>query len=800
MKLPRFPGLSPDIRPVLLAAACTVCTAAEQSGNSISDRLVRVEVDPGRGTYGVTSLADGRVWVADASFALESWSSADARYRKEIRVGGADGRQVLTVRCVANGMPSLRLDLSLDPQEPGVLGLRAGLTNATGAAVRVRGFQPMTRGRLNGGKPLPDARILTSESGINVPRVITGSAGGSANNLLLAWGAPETRLTMVLGALTTAEFTKRVNLTNSADPGAPQATEVFLEASDPVGRLVDPGETWWPEDSFVMLMDPTDPFSAAERYAAILARAVGTPPNLYPFPTVCAWYAGVWKTKGAQDHPAQSTYQLNTTAGLAKEAELAAATGITRYAPVGLRLVPDNYTPANPQGWWDDEHWRLHGLYTEPCETSEKFGKALHRHGALAFTYVQPICKWSRAVLSEEFRTKHADWLRGGTNGMLDYSKPEVRDHVRQRFAALRGHIDGLMVDYCDDLWTIEASQGGFADPKMTSTAFYRAFFRALRDGIGPQARLHERALETPNNDLCLGIMDSQRTAGDTDQISPDLVAIGARRWYKNRVVNNYDLDSKDLTASWKVKGWSGSDQDGRRMMLTMCYVTSGRLLLANSFRDLDAATLRDLSRVMPFPVERKTARPVDLFVTPGCPRVYDFEVEPGWHQVTLYNTAMPTREERIVVPMSGDRMSTGSPGLDPQAVYHVYDFWNDRYLGQVPGDGMLEQTLRPGEARMLAMHAVRKDPQVIATDRHLMQGYVDFAKRPEWNPATNSLSGVSHVIGGDPLRVIIAPNGRNPTPQVSGGTLSRAADGRLLVLTLESDANAEVPWSVGFE
>ena len=99
----------------------------------------------------------------------------------------------------------------------------------------------------------------------------------------------------------------------------------------------------------------------------------------------------------------------------------------------------------------------------------------------------------------------------------------------------------------------------------------------------------------------------------------------------------------------------------------------------------------------------------------------------------------------------------------------------------------------------MLALHAVQPNPQVIATDRHVMQGWIDFAKRPAWDAASATLSGVSKVIGGDPLRVIIAPNGNDQAPQATGGKLARAADGKLWVLTLEAKTNAEIPWSVRF-
>lgn len=562
-----------------------------------------------------------------------------------------------------------------------------------------------------------------------------------------------------------------------------------LEANDPLGRLVEPGETYLPEDGFYLDAGTADPFAALEKYGRALREATGASPHPYDFPTVCAWYAGVWKTQGAQNFPDKSTYKINTTAGLVEEAQKMQASGFLKYSRAAGRLVPDNYTEQNPQGWWDDEHWRLHGLYTAPCETSAKYGAGMHGQGVLAFTYVQPT-SWSKSPISLDFRQQHTAWLCGqDVDRTLDYSIPAVQEYVRTRFLALRGHVDGLMVDYCDDLWRNEASRGGFADPHRTATAFYRQFLRCVKGGLGPDSWLHERAVYNPNNDLALGIVDSQRTSNDTDKITPDMVSRSGLRWYKNRVVLAYDMDSKELTSAWQVDGWNGSEQDGRRMLLTMAYVAASRLLLANSFRDLTPEALHDLQRTFPYPTEPRSARPVDAFVHDGWPRVYDFAVTPDWHQVTLFNNTLPTREETLTVPLAGDPVD-GALGLDPAAEYYVYDFWNDRLAGRLRGDGALCETLRPGEARMLCVRKVLDVPQVLSTDRHVMQGALDL-EDVRWDG--RRLCGKAKVVGGEPFRITIARNGHRPVD------LAPSADGNLMVLVLERPANETVAWSVDF-
>jgi hypothetical protein len=569
-------------------------------------------------------------------------------------------------------------------------------------------------------------------------------------------------------------------------------TVAFLEASDPVGRLVDPGETWMPADSFYLDFSIADPFAALEKYGLQLRAATGANQrHAYTFPTICAWYAGVWHTRGAQDHPDKSTYKINTTAGLVDEAKVIEKAGFLRYSPVAGRLVPDNYTANNPQGWWDNEHWQQHGLYTAPYETSQKFGQGMHDNGCLAFTYIQSH------NLSQDFRKLHPDWLHGN---VLDYSKPEIQKYLADRFAGLRGNLDGFMVDYCDEFWNSEISRGKFADPKMTATAFYRRFFLTLRAGIGPDARIHERNVSSPNNDLTLGIVDSQRTEWDTDRVSPALLSRSALRWYKNRVVIAYDMDSKELNSSWKIGGWKGSDEDGRRMLLTMAYVAASRLLTANSFRDLSPETIHDLSRTFPYPTEPKSARPIDAFVRPGtCPQIYDYAVTPDWHQVTFFNTALPSQEQVIGVSLAGDQVD-GALGLDPAKEYYAYDFWNNRLVGKLKGTDKLVQTLRPGEARMLAFHAVEPNPQFISTNRHIMQGLLDLPQKPTWDAGKKTLSGSATVAANETFKITIATNGAKAIAASPGCKLEPTMDPNLVVLAIDSPKTATIAWQVKFE
>lgn len=573
------------------------------------------------------------------------------------------------------------------------------------------------------------------------------------------------------------------------------AVPIAIEATDPVGRLVGPGETYLPDDRFLVDFTTADPFEALERYGQALRRAGGIRPNPYDFPTVCAWYVGIFGVPGVGPLPAQSRYGIAATPGLVEEMRHIAASGFLRYARAAVRLVPDTYAADNEQGWWDDEHWARFGHYLPPYDTSERYAQAVRSLGGLPFTYFQV------AHESRDFRRSHPGLLLGKDPARsLDYSNPATQAHMRAVFARLRAAgMAGLMFDYPDDGW-LDIARGGLADPKATTASTYRTIFSLAKEGLGPNSWIHERILGAPFSDLTMGAADSQRVVGDTSAIDPGVVSRSGLRWYKNRVVFAYDMDAKDLRVGWKHLGAAVSDRDGRRMLLTMASVAASRLLLATSFRDMDADTLHDLTRTFPYPQSGPAARPVDAFVADGLPRVYDQPIAPGWHVVTLYNNTAPARPLLVEAPLAA-APGDGGLGLPISARFHVYDFWNDRYVGILAGSGRLRQTLRPGEARVLAVQAALDRPQVLSTDQHILQGALDLVGPPVWDRARRVLVGRSRVIADEPYRLIVAENGhRLRHADCEGGvaTLRERPDARGLVeVTLRSARGGVVRWTV---
>ncbi len=327
-------------------------------------------------------------------------------------------------------------------------------------------------------------------------------------------------------------------------------------------------------------------------------------------------------------------------------------------------------------------------------------------------------------------------------------------------------------------------------DASTTTAAAFRTIFRLPQEALGPDSYVHERNM-VRGSDVTLGVIASQRTENDSARIDPGIVTRCALRWYKNRVVVNYDTDSKNLL---RVKS-----RDELRSLLTMVYTVTGRLLLANSFTQLPPETLRDLTRIYPFHRIPLTARPLDAF-TSKYPQVYDFRISPQWHQLVLYNTERD-QQTTVSVDLAGNT-AEGALGLDPKKSYHIYDFWNDHYLGTLPGGGSLEQSLRPGEARMLSVREVLARPQVVSTDRHLMQGLLEL-DQITWNAGTQTLSGTARLPAGDPVTITIATNGFQPETgsaesPVTATILPASPDAPFVQLRLAADDNRMAGWNFG--
>lgn len=611
---------------------------------------------------------------------------------------------------------------------------------------------------------------------------------------------------MVLYEGRLSEETKKTPRLVKPYQGDFENTTISLYTDDFVGKLVDRDTSYVAEyDKFYIDFVTKNPVYASEKYAQTLKQMQRINLNYYYFPTVDLWYAM------KPIYGGNITMAVNDAVGAVEEMQRVKSSGFLKYTTIGIRLIPDCYDSNNENGWWDDEHWRMHGSggqgsamelksghYRAPYDTSKKWAQAIRKLGGLPFIYFQTAVRskdYAEAypghmLFNESFHEEATyDWLNHSYT-TYDFTDADFQKHLGDVYDNLRdAGIVGIMYDYPYTGWPI---YGGMDDKYSTASGAYRTIFKFAHEGLGRNSYIHERNLRY-GSDISLGYIASQRIWDDTDIITSEMVMRGGLRWYKNRVVLNYDMDAKNL-----LKAYASGGEDGLNKMLTMSYVAASRLVLANSFGTLPAEYVLKLSRIYPYHQFPQSARPLDAFVS-DYPRVYGLKIDEGWSAITFFNEDVE-QEKEISVLLSGIE-GRGGVGLDINKDYYVYDFWNDCLIGKYKGSDTLKQVLRKGEARQMAVKMVKDYPQVLSTDRHLLQGALELSD-VEWNAEKRKLTGRADLVEGEELNIIIADNGFEPSfcsiDEESDIEIVKQSEG-LIKLRLKNDKACKAKWEIIF-
>lgn len=626
---------------------------------------------------------------------------------------------------------------------------------------------------------------------------------------------------LVLGGLTYEDYRKYISVDKN---------NVNLYAYDPIGKRVDSHSVYESKDYFYVNSLINNPFEALEKYSDICKKVRNINIPYYTFPTVCMWFITV-------EHFGGDLKSKNSTFGSVKEMENIAKSGILKYSPVGIRLVPDCYEQDNEQGWWDDAHWYLHGRtercivkrhYERPYETTKKWTEAIRKLGGIPITYFQPgvrsedyaecfpehmLYNKSRKYVLYNNQTVSDLGSVMGTKGKwswehkgrwvpgfgkflaeaYDYTDSSFVKYMKDKYIQLRKDgLKGIFYDYPSRAFS---SRGGLEDRYATATAAYRNVFKLAHENLGPDVFLQE-SLGT-GSDATLEYVASVRTAGDNNILDYATINNTALKWYKNRKLTNYDMDGKALLKKNVRSDFISKNE--RRSILTISYTITGRLLLTESFRLYDEDIINDLGKILPFHSTPLSARPINAF-TEDSSLVFDFKISNKWHQLVLFNNK--EQGKIFTVNLSGNT-ALGALGLNSENKFYIYDFWNNKFIGTLKGNQQFTQNLQPLESRMFSIHEVENVPQWISTNRHIMQGYVDLVQKPKWNASKKSLSGISKVIENEKYIITIALNGFVPKSVSSENSrikLNIHSDNQLVDVIIESDKTKNIEWQLDFE
>ena len=387
--------------------------------------------------------------------------------------------------------------------------------------------------------------------------------------------------------------------------------------------------------------------------------------------------------------------------------------------------------------------------------------------------------------------TTHPDWYVRDKAGkfVLDYqtpaldsTNPQVLSFVQEMFH----HLDGMGFEYYKfdgehafPLYAPVVDRSKLHDPQADLVANFRERLKLIRDVIGPQRFVESCPAGTPLNSI--GFADSYFNGDDLyaswQGMYPLFSSINANVFFNH--IATYLMPGEGLElgspmtveeASKKrlpivletaksredpVMGFGVTDAEARTLVSYVA-LTGVAYPLASVMPELPEERVHLLQATLPtlaiYPVDLfsrgtdarwdtfRTERP-DYYVH-NYPEILDLKVNSA---AGKYDVVALTNWRSVAVKRQIDFAE--QLGLDSKESYVVFDFWNQKSLGVE--DKKLSLQLEPHDTRVLLIHPLESHPQLLALSRHISGSY--SLRELKWEAATNTLSGTSDSVPGDP-------------------------------------------------
>jgi hypothetical protein len=502
-----------------------------------------------------------------------------------------------------------------------------------------------------------------------------------------------------------------------------------------LGRVVAPGETL--EFNRLWVSADDDPYRALEAYGNALACHGTSPARTGATSLWCSWYA----------------HRM----GMTEEKVLAnAAVAAQYFQPLGLEIMQldHGWQRGDVTGDWVPNERFPHGLRWLADQLRE-------RHGLRLGLWIAPT---DVAETSDLYR-QHPDWMLKGADGQprvnwrwywkpnpncyeLDATHPEAYRCLADTFRRLTSQ--GVSYYKIDFIASAAGEHFLQHDPKTTRgwTPLQRAM-TAIRTGAGTNAWI--RYCQTPPV-LSAGLANSVIGGDDTldagipgrfDVLRDNAHALAAGWWLNDRP---YHREVCDMSVRMQ-----GSLEEVRLRAALMALANCS-ISWSDELCYLPPSRIRLMQQCLP--PGNPPMRPLDLFER-DVPSVWHLKLTNAcevWDAVGLFNFDRQVGARAV---------RFANLGLDPQAEYALFEFWEEKFLGTHRGG--LELTLPPESSRVLSIRRVTGVPQLIGTDMHLLQGWHEI-KRWAWDQQTRALAGAYQRMPGVQGRAfLLVPPGYQP-------------------------------------
>jgi hypothetical protein len=535
---------------------------------------------------------------------------------------------------------------------------------------------------------------------------------------------------------------------------------------------------------FVLNIGP-DPYSALEGYAEIMGRLnkarVNSIVNGW-----CNWFF---------------TYEHISEDEVIRNAEFASRV----LKPYGLQYIQIDEGFQQWHGEWEGNDRFPHGM--------KWLADRIHSFGLKPGLWLAPY------VISEPTAIfqNHKDWLIKNPDGSvklvgpwpdentdwarnenpkrygLDITHPDAAEWMYNLFERVSEQwgYEMIKIDFVD--WSL-LSAHHYHDPSISRAMAYRKGFEIIRKAIGNECHLQDCG----PGPVTVGLLDSMRIeldqnygyAGEVWKTyftnSASSAPAAAKRYYFHKRTWINDADHLCLSLL------SPSQSQAAATLLSL---TGGNLISGDRLPDLDPVRLGILKKALPSWGE--AARPVDLFDT-DLHRIFALNVHKPFGEWTIagFFNSDESEMKEFVLPLN--RL-----WLDNNKTYIAYDFWNNRYFGEVKDE--LKIRIPPASVLLLSIHEKSNIPKVISTDRHILQGAVEM-EDVRWDADKEILSGNSLGAPESAYNVYIYIPDSHPWRQggislyhdFPGYTL-KMTDNNILRMHVKFGEESRILWSINF-
>jgi alpha-galactosidase len=317
----------------------------------------------------------------------------------------------------------------------------------------------------------------------------------------------------------------------------------------------------------------------------------------------------------------------------------------------------------------------------------------------------------------------------------LDLTHPGVLQHLRQLFhtVCFEWGFDLVKLDFI----FAGALPGIHHDRGATRAQAFRQGLQVIRETIGDDKIILGCGAPQATS---VGLVDAMRIGPDVNfmwkMLTPDPSSPALTNALRNSIFRapfhrRLWVNDPDCVLVRKRGNLSLLSQNEARTLASLVSLTGGLTLDSDNLPEMPAARLDDLRRILP--PRRDAAEVRDYFSsTVEPPHQLELRLEREWGErrvLAVTNWSARRREVSVKLPEDARTQTPFDSAPDTsigvrapeEGAYHVYDFWQKKYLGVQRGEVKLTQA--PHATSVLLLAPVTQEQKLIASTFHLSGG-----------------------------------------------------------------------------